>query len=87
MSKELRRLSKIDSLGERNRRFDETKKRLKEAEDKFAERMVRRVNQSPVNVDKLKVGDKVRVLTLDQAGEISVSYTHLNLISLEQSTL
>ena len=70
VSKELRRLSKIDSLGERNRRFDETKKRLKEAEDKFAERMVRRVNQSPVNVDKLKVGDKVRVLTLDQAGEI-----------------
>lgn len=70
VSKELRKLSKIDSLGERNRRFDESKRKLKEAEDKFAERMVRRVNQSPVNVDKLKVGDKVRVLTLDQAGEI-----------------
>lgn len=70
VSKELRMLTKLDSLGERNRRFDRSRKQLKDAEDKFAERMVKRVNQSPVNINKLKPGDKVRVLTLDQPGEI-----------------
>lgn len=70
VSRELRALSRVESLGERNRRFDKSRRQLREAEDKFAERLVRRVNQSPVNADKLKVGDRVRVLTLDQPGEI-----------------
>lgn len=70
VSRELRQLSKAESLGERNRRFDESRKKLKAAEDKFAERMIKRVNQKPVRADKLKVGDRVKVLTLDQTGEI-----------------
>lgn len=32
--------------------------------------MIKRVNQSPVKADQLKIGDKVRVVTLDQPGEI-----------------
>ena len=70
VSKELRRLSKLDSLGERNKRFDKSRKKLKDAEDKVAEKLIRRVNQQPVSASELKVGDKVRVLTLDQAGEV-----------------
>ena len=70
VSRELRQLSKAESLGERNRRFAESRGKLKAAEDKFAERMIKRVNQSPVKADKLKIGDRVKVLTLDQTGEI-----------------
>lgn len=70
VNRELRALNKIESLGERNRRFDKNRKRLKDAEDKFAEKMIKRVNQSPVKADQLKIGDKVRVVTLDQPGEI-----------------
>jgi DNA mismatch repair protein MutS2 len=70
VSKELRNLNKIQSLGERNRNFDINRKRLKDAEDRVAEKLVRRVNQSPVNASDLKIGDKVRVLTLDQIGEV-----------------
>lgn len=70
VNRELRALNKIESLGERNRRFDKNRKRLKDAEDKFAEKMIKRINQSPVKADQLKIGDKVRVVTLDQPGEI-----------------
>mgnify|MGYP001636518613 FL=1 len=70
VNRELRALNRIESLGERNRRFDKNRKRLKDAEDKFAEKMIKRVNQSPVKADQLKIGDKVRVVTLDQPGEI-----------------
>lgn len=70
VSKELRELNKIGSLGERNRKFDKNRKKLREAEERVSEKLIRRVNQAPVNADDLKVGDKVRVLTLDQIGEI-----------------
>ncbi len=70
VSRELRALNKAGSLSERNRRFDRSRQRLKEAEERFAEKKVRRVNQSPVSPAELKVGDKVRVLTLDQPGEV-----------------
>lgn len=70
VSKELRKLNKIESFGERNRSFDKNRKRLKDAEERVSEKLIKRVNQSPVNAEKLKVGDKVRVLTLDQIGEI-----------------
>ena len=70
VSRELRALNKAGSLSERNRRFDRSRQRLKEAEEHFAEKKIKRVNQSPVSASELKVGDKVRVLTLDQPGEV-----------------
>ena len=70
VSKELRELNKIGSLGERNKRFDKSRKSLKDAEERVSEKLIRRVNQAPVNADDLKIGDKVRVLTLDQIGEV-----------------
>ena len=70
VSRELRKLNKIDSLGERNKRFDKNRRKLKEAEDRVSENLIIRVNQSPVDAADLKIGDRVRVLTLDQIGEV-----------------
>ncbi|MBQ8563442.1 MAG: endonuclease MutS2, partial [Firmicutes bacterium] len=72
VQKELKELAKLDSLGERTRRFDKSRKKLKEKEDKYAERKVIREvnNDNPVSAADLKVGDRVKLLTLDQNGEI-----------------
>ena len=45
VAKELRELNKLESMGERNRSFDSNRKRLKDAEGKVAEKLIRRVNQ------------------------------------------
>lgn len=70
VKKELKELSKISSLGERNTRLTESKKKLKVKEDKYREKLIMEVNNKPVDVSTLKVGDRVKVLTLDQNGEI-----------------
>lgn len=72
VQKELKELAKLDSLGERTRRFDKSRKKLKEKEDKYAERKVilEVNNDNPVSAADLKVGDRVKLLTLDQNGEI-----------------
>jgi len=72
VQKELKQLAKLDSLGERTKRFDKSRKKLKDKEDKYAERKVIREvnNENPVSAADLKVGDRVKLLTLDQNGEI-----------------
>lgn len=70
VQKELRQLNKLDSMGARNKGFDQSRKKLKEKESKYAEHLVRQVNNKPVTADQLKVGDMVRILSLDQNGEI-----------------
>lgn len=72
VQKELKQLAKMDSLGERTKHFDKSRKKLKEKEDKYAERKVIREvnNENPVSASDLKVGDRVKLLTLDQNGEI-----------------
>lgn len=70
VQKELKELSKLESMGERNRRFDKSRRKLREAESKYAERIIRQVNSNPVNASELCVGDRVKVLSLDQNGEV-----------------
>lgn len=70
VKKELRAISKIESLGERNKNFDINRKRLREKEKKFAERVVQKVNSQPISAEELKIGDTVRVLSLNQNGEL-----------------
>ena len=67
---ELKELARLDSLGERNKGFDKNRRRLKELENKNRVTMKRQVNDEPVDPDSLKNGDRVRILTLDQIGEI-----------------
>ena len=70
MQKELRELSKLESMGERNRRFDKSRRKLREKEEKYAERIIRQVNSNPVSASDIRVGDRVKVLSLDQNGEV-----------------
>ena len=71
VQKELRQLNKAESMGERTRRFDESRRRLKEAEHKYAEKKSRETYQGePVHGEDLKIGDRVKILTLDQNGEV-----------------
>lgn len=70
VQKELRELSKVQSLGERNKRLEQGRRRLKETESKYQDGIVSEVNENPVSIDDVQVGDKVRLLTLDQTGEV-----------------
>lgn len=70
VQKELRELSKMESLGERNKHFDKSRRKLKEKEGKYAEKIIKQVNSNPVKASDIKVGDRVKVLSLGQNGEI-----------------
>ena len=70
VQKELKELAKLESMGERNKRYDKSRKRLREKEDKYAERIVAKVNSNPVSAAEIKVGDRVKVVSLDQNGEV-----------------
>lgn len=68
--KELKELSKAGNLAESNRRADASRKRLRELEKKTRTSIPRQENTRPVDPDKLRPGDRVKVLTLGQNGEI-----------------
>ena len=70
VKEELKELAKIESLGERNRRFDEGRKRIKDTAGKYKEKFIKEVNDNPVNISDIKVGDRVKVMSLGQNGEI-----------------
>lgn len=70
VQEELRELTKIESLGQRNKKFDENRKRIKDAAGKYREKIIREVNDNPVAPEDLKLGDRVKVLSLGQKGEI-----------------
>ena len=70
VQRELRELSKVQSLGERNKRLEQGKRRLKETENRYQDGIVREINENPVSIDDVQVGDKVKLLTLDQTGEV-----------------
>ena len=67
---ELKELAKLDSLGERNKRYDASRRRLKELERKNRATIQREENTQPVDPSKLKIGDRVKVLTIGQNGEL-----------------
>ncbi len=70
VKEELKELSKLESLGERNKRFDQSRKRIKDAAGRYKETFVVESNDAPVNIDNVKIGDRVKVMTLGQNGEI-----------------
>jgi DNA mismatch repair protein MutS2 len=67
---ELKELSKIESMGERTQRFDNSRKRIKDAAGQYRERLMKEVNDNPIRVEDLRIGNRVKVLTLSQNGEI-----------------
>lgn len=70
VQKELKKLSKIDSLGERTKKLEESRRKLKDSEGKYADGISRMNNENPATKDDIKVGDKIKVITLDQMGEV-----------------
>ena len=70
VQEELRTLSKLESLGERNAGFDRNRRRLRELEKKNRETIKRETNDKPVDPDALSLGDRVKILTLGQNGEV-----------------
>jgi len=70
VQKELRELAKEPSLGERTKRLEHSKRRLRESETKYAVAPEKLVNYDPVSPEELKIGDRVKLLTLDQNGEV-----------------
>ena len=57
-------------MGERTAGFDRNRRRLKELERKNRETIKREVSREPVDPDKLSLGDRVKILTLNQNGEV-----------------
>jgi len=70
IQKELNKLKKVDSLGERNKRLLDAKSKLSEQEKRYQDGLIREVNDHPVEISDVKVGDRVKILTLDQNGEV-----------------
>lgn len=70
VQEELKALAKLESMGERNVRFDRGRKRLRELEKKNRSGIRRETNDKPVDPDQLSLGSRVKILTLNQNGEI-----------------
>ena len=68
--RELKELSRLDSPAEANRRHDANRRRLRQLEKKNRPTIKKEENTAPVDPGKLKVGDRVKVLTIGQNGEI-----------------
>lgn len=67
---ELKELSKLESLGERNVAFDKNRQRLRELEKKNRDTIKRDTNHEPVDPSQLVRGNRVKILSMDQNGEI-----------------
>ena len=70
VQKELKELSKVQSLGERTGRLEKSKRKIRESESRYADGLARQTNTSPIRPEELEVGDGVKLLTLDQNGEV-----------------
>ena len=70
VAKELRQMEKLRNSGEIDRRHDKIRGELREASGKYREKVKAVENDAPVNPNLLKVGDRVKVLTVDQKGNV-----------------
>lgn len=67
---ELKEIAKLESLGERNKRLEKSKKKIKDTAGKYKEQFIVEENDNPISIDDVKIGDRVKVLTINQNGEI-----------------
>ena len=70
VQKELRELEKYTDSGERSRRQEEIRSRIRKVTDGYREKIVVEENPNPVRANELKIGDRVKVISLDQKGNI-----------------
>ena len=67
---ELKEIARLESMGERTRRFDEGRRKLRAVEKKNRNTIKRETNDKPVDPETLNLGDRVKILTLGQNGEV-----------------
>lgn len=67
---ELKEIARLESMGERNKRFDAGRRRLREVEKKNRNTIKRETNEKPIDPAQLSLGDRVKILTFGQNGEI-----------------
>ena len=70
MRKELRELEKRGLAPEVQMKLESGRRRLRQVEQKNQERTIKQINSNPVDIRTLAVGDRVKVLTIDQNGEV-----------------
>ena len=71
VQKDLRRLQKSGAHTNLNTgAFEKSRRKINEAEDLVSEKVVKQVNSEPVSADTLKIGDRVKLLTIGQNGTI-----------------
>ena len=71
IKEELRELAKLESLGERNKRVDNSRRKIKDAAGRYREIYEKQRNDDPVSVEDLVVGDRVKVVSLGKTGEVA----------------
>ena len=70
VQKELKELEKYKDSKDRNRKYEEIRRNIRETSDKYKDKLVTAENPNPVSADELKIGDRVKVLSLDQKGNV-----------------
>ena len=71
VQKDLRRLQKSGAHTNLNTgALEKSRRKINEAEDLVSEKVVKQVNSEPVSADNLKIGDRVKLLTIGQNGTI-----------------
>lgn len=71
VQKDLRKLQKSGAHTNLNTgSLEKSRRKINEAEDLVSEKVVKQVNSEPVSADTLKIGDRVKLLTIGQNGTI-----------------
>lgn len=70
ITKELKDLAKEESLGQRTQKIQEAKSNLKKLDNRYRDTLVTKENPNPLSHNEIEIGKRVRVLTLDQIGEV-----------------
>ncbi|MCR5135262.1 MAG: endonuclease MutS2 [Clostridiales bacterium] len=71
IKEELKELAKLESMGERTRKFDNSRRKIKDAAGRYKEKHAKEINDNPVRIEDLRVGDWVKVVTMQQNGEVA----------------
>lgn len=70
IKKDLQELETVYDSSQRNRMQESLRKKIKERQEKYRDRISVPKNFDPVCASELELGDRVKVVTLDQKGEV-----------------
>lgn len=68
--KELKDLDKVEDKSLRNQRQEALRREMKELQDKHRDKIKVKENFNPVDPNEIKIGDRVRIISLDQKGDV-----------------